>query len=72
MVDNTIVGCSELFFSIANLLQNLELLMYIKPLAFMVGITNIFGDIFHQLYYLPWIIIPAFFKTWCCEVMVIL
>ena len=31
----------------------LKLLIYAEPLAFMVGITNMHGGIFHQIYLLP-------------------
>ena len=43
--ENTIVDWRELFGAIINLLS-FELLIYAKPLLFMVGSTNIYEGIF--------------------------
>ena len=59
--ENTLVGCRNLFGAIVNLLTH-ELLMYAKPIALMVGSTNINGGIFYQMYLLPWLTISCFLK----------
>ena len=44
----------EWFGAIVKILP-CELLIYAKPISFMVGITNNYGGIFHQMYLLPWL-----------------
>ena len=55
--DNNIVGCRDSFGAIVNLLP-IELLIYAEPLEFLVGIINIYGGIFYQMYLLPQLTIP--------------
>ena len=47
------------FGIIVNLLPHIELLIYSKPMLLMVGITNVHGIIFYQVYLLTWITIPS-------------
>ena len=49
LVIETLVGCRYLFGVTLNLLKNIELLMYAKPISFLVGSTNIYGGIFYQV-----------------------
>ena len=58
VADKSFVGCRDLFGIIVNLLPHLELLMYAKPISFLVGSNNVYGIIFYQVYLLPWITIP--------------
>ena len=37
-------------------MSHLDLLTYSKPITFMVGITNMYGIIFYQVYLLPWLV----------------
>ena len=54
--DNTLFGCIYLFGAIVNPLTH-ELLIYAKPLAFMISSTNTYGCIFYLIYLLPWLAI---------------
>ena len=58
VAEKSIVDHIDWFGVILNLLTHLELLMYAKPISFMVGSTNVYGIIFYQVYLLPWITIP--------------
>ena len=49
VAEESLVGRRDLFGSILKLLQHLELLMYSKPISFLVGITNVYGVIFYQV-----------------------
>ena len=46
-------SCRNWFGDIVNLLWNIELLIHDKPLAFMVGIINLYCIILYQVYLLP-------------------
>ena len=73
---NTLVVCRYWFSDVVHLLSH-ELLIYAKSLAFMVGNTNIYGGVFYQMYLLPCINIPYFFKLgamelwWCCILLLV-
>ena len=58
VAEKYLVGHRDLFDAIVNLLPHLELLMYSKPIPFLVGSTNVYGIIFYRVYLLPWITIP--------------
>ena len=57
VVDKAHVGRRDLFGVIVSLLPRLELLMYAKPISFLVGITNLYEILFYQVYLLTWITI---------------
>ena len=58
--ERSLVGRRDLFVVIVNLLPYLELLIYAKPISFLVGSTTVYGIIFYQVYPLPWLTIPHF------------
>ena len=60
VAEKALVGHRELFGDVLNLLRHIELLIYAKPVSFLVGSTNVYGVIFYQVYLLSWLTIPFF------------
>ena len=61
IAEKSLVGRRDLFGIVLNLLPHLELLMFSKPISFLVGSPYVYEIIFYQLYLLPWITTPPLF-----------
>ena len=61
VAEKSIVGRIDWFGVIINLLPQIELLMYDKPISLLVGVTDMCGIVFYQVYLLPCItVLPRF------------